>query len=451
MHVYISKLFRFPFILLGHFLLGFTPATAQDSDVWGTSWSRSFGVELESTSRSSGASAWNPEDHPSVFIATDGLGFRGLMGGTSIQSKQPGIVIIDADTHEIVTSVHYNVLSWGWEDAYEPHGLGASPDGAWIYLPTGERRADRTIIGRLLIINAKTLKVDKVLSMPGKPHLIKAFDDASGNARILIEGFNSDKLPSFVLDPNDDNRVVGGWNHDQIGDIRSSVNFVDFDGGSVLVVGRAPRSSENAGTYAVGIDTETWQPAFRIRLPDITPLWVTFSADNKYAYMNDSRGNAVVQYDRATNEIVALAPSGIEKPYGAHFDWQDRYLFSVGEDPTSQTRGRAIGVIDTRLLGASSDAGQASYPVVCNRANHATLHPNPDVNELWITCDATGEILVFDMAARSVTARIALPDGGSIHPGSFVNYLGWDGEVVSDLNGLRGSALLLKRQRLAPN
>lgn len=424
-------------------LFGDPAAFAQDADGWTTPWATLLGVELESELNSDGPAEWDMETARTVFIATDGLGFGGLTGGAGIQQKQPGLSIFDGASSGVIASAHFNVLSWGWGDALEPHGLGVSPDGAWIYLPTGERFADRTSVGRLLIINARTLKVDKVLQMPGKPHLIKAFRDTDGNARVLVESFNSTLQPSFVLDPDDDNKVVGGWTSDQLGGARSSASFIDPSGANAIVVGQVPAGSDMAGTYAAWIDTKTWQVTDRIKLPDITPLWVAFTADNRHAFLNDARGEAVFRYDRATDDITAQAGSGVERPFGAHFDWQDRILISIGQDPASQTRGRAIGLLDTQQMGDAQ-----FYPIDCSRANHATLHPDSAVNALWITCDATGEVIVFDMAQREVTARLALPDGGSIHAGAFVRYGDGAGEVVSDLNGLQGSALAEKRKAL---
>src|SRR5262249_5626053 len=71
-------------------------------------------------------------------------------------------------SREVVTSQHYDVLAWGWKNVFEDHGVGVSPDGKWIYLPTGEGTFGTMGFGHLLIINARTLKLDKVLHTNGK-------------------------------------------------------------------------------------------------------------------------------------------------------------------------------------------------------------------------------------------------------------------------------------------
>jgi len=88
----------------------------------------------------------------------------------------------------------------------------------------------------------------------------------------------------------------------------------------------------------------------------------------------------------------------------------------------------------------------------CVRGDHGSLHPDPDANELWISCNASFEVVVFDLDLKEVTARIPLPNGGSTHSGAFVHYPdGWraPGVTVSDHNGLQGDALAAKRKLMA--
>ena len=84
----------------------------------------------------------------------------------------------------------------------------------------------------------------------------------------------------------------------------------------------------------------------------------------------------------------------------------------------------------------------------CIRGDHGILHPDPDANELWISCNSSFEVVVFDLDQKQVTKRIPMPNGGSSHSGAFVKYDGWSGDVLSDQNGLHGSALKKKRELL---
>jgi hypothetical protein len=87
----------------------------------------------------------------------------------------------------------------------------------------------------------------------------------------------------------------------------------------------------------------------------------------------------------------------------------------------------------------------------CVRGDHGTLHPDPDANELWISCNSSFEVVILDLDLREITERIPMPHGGSTHSGAFVEYSSdWQGEVVSDHNGLQGAALATKRKLLGP-
>ena len=55
-----------------------------------------------------------------------------------------------------------------------------------------------------------------------------------------------------------------------------------------------------------------------IPIQESTPVWVAFSADNKYAYFTGAVTSRVFKYDRKANKIVGVARAGVEGPYGAH-------------------------------------------------------------------------------------------------------------------------------------
>ena len=187
-------------------------ASAREKEAWANQWSEKVNIELEYSFDSSGPDAWDSSQHPLVFITTEGPGYGGLLSGATL----PGLAIIDADTREVVASQNYDVLDWGWSNVFEPHGLGTSPDGKWIYLPTGEgsfmTMGDNA--GRFLVINARTLKIDKVIKLQGQAHHAKSFVTPEGEQRVILYGWSQ---PMFVLDPDDDNRVVGSVSHQEQG------------------------------------------------------------------------------------------------------------------------------------------------------------------------------------------------------------------------------------------
>jgi len=417
-----------------------TMSIAQDR--WTTPLATKLGISLEKSFDSSGPDAWDPKKHPLVFVTTEGPGYGGLLSGVTL----PGVAIIDADSREPVVAQHYDVLAWGWKNVFEDHGVGVSHDGKWIYLPTGEGTFGTVGVGRLLIINARTLKLDKVLHTNGNPHHIKVLHTPDGRDLVMSYGWGQSL---FVLDPAQDNKVVGGADFNELG-IDTYLYFASPDGDEIIASGRYRRDSaraENESNVMLRISTKDWKLIDYIPIRDSDPVWVAFSVDNRYAYFTGADTSRVFKYDRKANKIVATARAGVEGPYGAHFGWNDKDLYIVGKGEDSHNRGKVVGLVDTSLMEKSTRPVD-QFVTNCIRGDHGTLHPDPDANELWITCNSSFEIVIFDLDQKQVTKRIPMPHGGSTHSGAFVRYDGWAGEVLSDQNGLHGSALKAKRDLL---
>ena len=68
-------------------------ASTREKAEWANEWSEKVGVSLEYSFDSSGPDAWDPKEHPVVFVTTEGPGYGGLLSGVTL----PGLAIIDAD------------------------------------------------------------------------------------------------------------------------------------------------------------------------------------------------------------------------------------------------------------------------------------------------------------------------------------------------------------------
>ena len=431
--------------------LGAAPKKASERQQanWATEWSEKVGVTLEYEFDSSGPDAWDSTAHPLVFITTEGPGYGGLLSGVTL----PGLAIIDADTRKVVASANYDVLSWGWKNVFEPHGLGVSSDGRWIYLPTGEG-SFMTMgehAGRFLVINARTLKIDKVIQLQGQAHHASSYRTPAGEPRSILYGWSQ---PMFVLDPDDDNRVVGSISQQQQGS-EGYMYFASPDGDRIIGTGRY-RDFEMRKQLTDNpiwiVDSETWTVKKWIKVPDSAPTWVSFTVDGKDAYITGSRGSIVMHIDLETNKFVAEQRAGVDGPYGNHFGWDDRINYTIGKGEESHNRGKMVGMVDTATMEIPGSRAMDQIYTGCIRGDHGTLHPDADANELWISCNASFEVVVFDLDMKEVTARIPLPNGGSTHSGAFVAYSGgWNsaGEVLSDHNGLHGDALEVKRMLIS--
>ncbi|MDH4109616.1 MAG: hypothetical protein OEW35_15010 [Gammaproteobacteria bacterium] len=425
------------------------PASAKQKAAWENEWTRKVGVELEYQFDSGGADAWDPEEHPLVFITTEGPGYGGLLSGVTL----PGLAIIDADTREVVASQNYDVLSWGWKNVFEPHGLGVSPDGKWIYLPTGEGSFGTITdghAGRFLVINARTLKIDKVIGLQGQAHHAKSYVTPGGAQRVMLYGWSQ---PLFVLDPANGNRPVGSISHQEQGS-EGYLYFASPDGDRIIGTGRYrdfDMRKHLLDNPVWIIDPESWSVKKWIAVPDSAPVWVNFTTDQRFAYITGARNSIVMKLDLEKEEIVAEQRAGVDGPYGNHFGWDERYIYTIGKGEESHNRGKMVGIVDAATMEVPESRAMDQIYTGCVRGDHGTLHPDPEANELWISCNASFEVVVFDLDLKQVSARIPLPNGGSTHSGAFVSYpQGWEGpgENLSDMNGLHGSALELKRRIL---
>jgi mono/diheme cytochrome c family protein len=424
-------------------------ASAREKEAWAIQWSEKVNIELEYSFDSSGPDAWDSSQHPLVFITTEGPGYGGLLSGVTL----PGLAIIDADTREVVASQNYDVLDWGWSNVFEPHGLGTSPDGKWIYLPTGEgsfmTMGDNA--GRFLVINARTLKIDKVIKLQGQAHHAKSFVTPEGEQRVILYGWSQ---PMFVLDPDDDNRVVGSVSHQEQGS-EGYLYFASSNGDKIIGTGRyrdfdmRKHLTDNPVWI---VDTDTWQVKKWIQVHDSAPVWVNFTSDDKYAYITGARNSIILQLDLDAQKVITEQRAGVDGPYGNHFGWDDRFIYTIGKGEESHNRGKMVGMVDTSTMSVPGSRSMNQFYTGCIRGDHGTLHPDPEANEMWISCNASFEVVIFDLDRREVSGRVPLPNGGSTHSGAFVSYPdGWGapGKTLSDMNGLHGPALDMKRRIVA--
>lgn len=430
--------------------IGVEPSEASVSaGDWDTEWSQKFGISLLEVFDSSGEDAWDPSEHPLVYMASEGPGYSGLVS-TSV--TLPGFMIIDAYTHETVAAPHYDL---GMEEYFEPHGLGVSPGGEWVYVPTGTAAAWGSPLGggRLLIINARTLKIDRILATNGNPHHIKSFVDAQGRELVLVENFSDSTF--YVLDPNDDNRVVGGINSEGL---RGSgyLSFAHPSGQYIFISLRTPFRSE--GGIAV-VDTETWTVRTSIATHDSSPIYVAFSGDGTSAYVSGGHESSVVKIDTSDENprawaVVGIVSAGTLGPYGITLNWDETQLFVIGKGEGAHNRGNTMGLVDPTIMSTRPNrwgpGSRGSYYTECVRGDHGILNPDPELNEMWISCNANFRTVIWDIATMTIKAILDTPNLGSTHNGAFVRYEpDFSGQVLADQNGLQGPALELKLEILA--
>ncbi len=415
---------------------------------WDTEWSQKLEIKLLAQFDSSGPAAWDAAQHSLVYVSTNGPGYGGFLSG--IQS--PGLVIIDANTYSVVLTKQYAIE--GVKNYNEDHGLGVSMDGKWIYIPTGDLDKPQQQSGLLFVINAKTLKLAQVLQTNSLPHHVKAFRLYDGRDVVLSYTFNWQRglgpmgpgSGVWLMDPNDNNRIIGGIRSEQL----QGNPYLAFPhpNGRHLFISLPPGSRDIRGKVdgAVAVvDMKTWQPV-QYYPAGHDPIWITFTADGKFAFVSDGGSDEIFKIDNQKQAIVGISRSAVHGNYGIVLDWKEEQLFVVEKGEASHNRGKLLGLVNPNSMTPID-----SFVTGGIRADHALLHPDPSRNELWISYNSNFRDVVFDMEKKEVKTTIM--HSGSSHNGAFVKYTvqangEWKGELESDQSGLHNSALELKLNML---
>lgn len=412
---------------------------------WETAAARKVGIKLLQTFDSSGPAAWDAKKHPMVFIISNGPGYGGL---PSAKVKLPGLTIIDATTKEVIASQWYDLkigqAGAEFASSNEPHSLGVSSDGKWIYLPTADPAQPADDRGRLLVIDARTLKLHQVIGTQRLPHHSKVLHPRDGRNLMLVYDFGGSGI--YILDVNNDNKVVAAITDQDIGG-RRYLAFPDPKHETIWATIR-PGSGVKANGWVSVISTKDWKEKKTYTVGE-SPIWVTFTADGKFAYVDNGHDDTYTKIDVVKGEEIGEARSGGHGPYGMALTWDEKELWFINKGEGSHNRGKTVSYVDPIAMGRPKD----EFYTGGIRGDHIYLHPDPKVNEFWLTMNSSFEVVVFDPVKKAVKTRIPMPNGGSTHSGAFVQYTvdssgAWKGEVLYDHGGAHG-ATLAKRAELA--
>ncbi|NQW22463.1 MAG: hypothetical protein HQ475_03360 [SAR202 cluster bacterium] len=409
---------------------------------WETEESIRGGLELLATFDSSGPDAWDVVASPMVYFTSEGAS----EAASPMQNKLPGVQVIDAYTKEVVGSALYDLGYAEYRDT--AHGVGTSPDGKWIYTHYTVGPGREVGDAHLLIINARTLKVDTILHTTNprtgnrRFHHMAGFTDWMGRDRVLINnGSGATGGPHFILDPNDNHRVVKSITYDDLGGpMGHAYSTVGPEGRFLYVAMGANWIQESpftsAGIWKVNLETDD---VVLIEEVGNHPIGMAHTADGKFTYIADGTGSKVYKIDNETDEVVGHTSAGVAGPYGLALNWDETLLYTIGKGEGSHNLGGVVGVVDTRTF-AQSRSLLIQMPIWLGGSaasiDHAILHPDPDVNELWISNMKGWETIVLDLNTHKTEAYIPSPNGGDTHNGAFVEYdSNWNGELLSDMGG----------------
>jgi mono/diheme cytochrome c family protein len=427
------------------------PAAAQPAG-WDTAESMRGRIRLLATYDSSGPDAWDVKEHPLVYFTSEGVE-SGRNGSTANRS---GVQVIDAYAKKVIASALFDL---GEEVTENPHGVGISPDGRWLYLGQMQR-VKATGQGRtvLMIVNARTLKLDKTLEGPRVDwfHHITAFKDWQGRDRVLVAfGRNPGGGPHWLLDPLDNNRVVRAITIEDIGyRIGHPYPTVDPTGRFVYVSVFAPpwrgELHNTAGIAKLNLETGA---VTIIPFVGDNPIGMAHTSDGKFTYVNDAESSHIYKIDNTSNAVVDSTSAGVAGPYGLALNWDETFLYPIGKGEGTHNNGSVVGLVETKGFVSPRNfihnmplylGGSASS------VDHGILHPDPKVNELWISNMNGWETIIMDLNTHKVIAYIPTPNGGDTHSGGFARYTpDWKGELLADMGGPKAAVRALMRQRIA--
>jgi len=415
-----------------------SPVLAQQ-DSWATAEARRLGVRLVESRDASGPPAYPVAAGDLLFFTNSGTSYAAT-------NRKNSVVVIDARAKK---PIGMSDLDAPYSERLGSHGIGMSLDGKYTYLPsmTAIGAAEGATPEYTLVLDTRSLKIHQVLATGGTPHHAKAFRDGQGRERVILEHFNWNTAASagkgfFIMDPKEDNKVIAGM---LTGDLHGNPysGFTTPDG-RFLYYSVPPPNRNELGRAIDGwlakIDTSTWKVVQSLPMNHY-PLWTVFSKDGKWAWVTNSLDDKVVRVQRGVmpgerDRVVGEVKTG-GGPYGMRMSIDDKELW-VADKGESGPAGKTITIIDTE-----NNTVKATVQTDCLRNDHIIL--SPDGQEMWATCNESHDIVVLDARTHAIKARVPMPNSGDSHGGVFVAYSrsadGLVAEVVSDQNGLHGSAL----------
>jgi DNA-binding beta-propeller fold protein YncE len=422
---------------------------------WATDESERGGLYLVAQFDSSGPDAWDPVAHPLVYATSES--HANPNPNKAIAGGWAGFQLVDAYTKENV----YGFVATQTEKTSEmrgaPHGVALSPDGLWAYL--GWSEVDDSVNGYIsyvAVVNVRTMKLDKLLKQEsrfrGAPraqrlHHVQSWTDVDGNDRVILQwGFGANGGPHHILDPKNDNQVVRSITYDDVQVMGHPFTTPTPDGKTVYVSIGSPeiRDSDShhaSGVAKVNLDTGA---VTNVMGTGNHPIGITHTEDGKFSYVVDGHGSHVYKLDNETNEVVGSASAGVAGPYGICMNWDESLAFVDGKGEGSHNIGSVLGVIDLKTFRPAR-AGFFQQPIFlggsANSVDHCILHPDPAVNEIWVSNMNGWETIVLDLNTNTPKAWIPTPHGGDTHSGGFYKYDGWNGKVMSDMGGVKAEEM----------
>jgi DNA-binding beta-propeller fold protein YncE len=385
-----------------------------------------FGIRVVQTFDAAGKPAYETKGGDLLFVTNASVSYNST-------ADKPMVIVIDAKARKIIAVADIDMPS-------TPHGITLSPDGKYIYIPSGPLAGGGG--GRAAgffgafgaptaVVDARTLKLAALINTGGSTHHSQVFADKY----ILLDSF-AGPLPIFLLDPATNKVVRGIPAGDFVG--RPYIAFPSRDGQFLYVTVRPGINRDASGREIDGwvakVNAETMQIVGSFPVGP-GPVWTAITQDGKTGYVTLGPTNKLVKLDLDTGRILGIAPTG-RGPYGIRLSPDEKiaYVANKGEGGNGQ-KGATFAVIDTATMSIIRE--QLSCPDGLCQADHIVL--SPDGRELWIS-NNMGSISIFDRETLKMLATIQTPKLGDPHGGAFVQIAADNrsAKVVADIGGPHG-------------
>ena len=413
-----------------------------------------------------GPDAWDVEAHPRVYFTSESYASNYI--GALPEDEQPenfiGWHAIDAYTKEVVGSWLYS-----FQDPITrgPHGVGVSPDGQWGYVGWSETPEGGDQVSYVGIIYIPTMKLAKILYTDAPfeggrrsqaLHHIQGWTmDETGEEFVILQwGFGANGGPHHILNPNDDNRVYRSITYDDVKPMGHPFTTPSPDGRYVYISMGSNWIREGHDTAHVAKFDITTGTHEVLGPTGSHPIGITHTQDGKYTYVVDGHSSFLYKIDNETGEVVDHASTGIAGPYGICLNYDETEAWINGKGEGTANLGNSMSIFDLGRFRASRDHGNTPFYLggSASSVDHCALHPDPEVNEVWISNMKGWETIVIDLNTYEVEAYIPTPHTGDTHGMAFVWYdNGWDsGVLMGDMGGPKAQVfqdLVLERAQAA--
>src|SRR5437870_288436 len=115
-----------------------------------------FGIKVVKTFDATGKAAYETKGGDLLFMTNASVSYNST-------ADKPMVIVINAKTRKIIAVADIDMPS-------TPHGITLSPDGKYIYLPSGPSTGSARGSAPTAVVNTKTLKLAALINTGGETH-----------------------------------------------------------------------------------------------------------------------------------------------------------------------------------------------------------------------------------------------------------------------------------------